>query len=507
MKKNTNILISYLNLVDIQIDKDEFEYQLSSHPEFPNTLSYSDTLNFFNINCSVYEINKKDIVFLPENFISIIDGEFKLEFKNKFILTKNSKFILLVEKSDSFYQEKKTYNLSLYSTFLLALVILSVLLINSSFLFIGILFLLFSFSGIFLSFEAYKKTHGKGTIIPLGVCQNKMLKTDCDYVFNYKKWKFFDLSEISLSFFFSQVITFVILSIYGNLDFYYYIYKYIFFLFIPISIVSLYYQVIIIKKLCPVCIGIIFCVYAQLTLLYFLPKLPVKIHIFSIILYILFVLISLLFLLFLKKTNEVNNKLKNEIIRNIRFRKNYVFFKNNLFIQKKTLNDKFLSSFAFGAENSNLIFTLVTNPFCKYCKEFYPIFMKIIDKYGDKIDVRLVLDADLENFSEELRAIYINLACIYENSKEKNIFFIALEEWYNIRVDKIQIEKWNAKYSHLIKNRQNVIAKLENQKKWRKINDINYTPDIFINGYQYPIEYERVDLEYFLPELIEDFKL
>ncbi|MGR3854525.1 thioredoxin domain-containing protein [Chryseobacterium indologenes] len=501
MSKNTNVLTSYLKLIDIHIDKNEFEYQLNGHPEFPNILSFSDTLHFFNIDCSVFEIDEEDVELLPKNFISINDEGFKLEDKKNYDISA-SNLVLLVDKSESSYNENKKNNLFLWSSILLGALMLSVLLLDFSFFYIGLAFISLSFLGIFLSYEAYKKTHGKGTIIPLGVCQNKMLKTDCDYVFNYKKWKFFDISEISLLFFFSQVISFIALAIYKDLSFYYFIYKYIFYLFIPVSFVSLYYQVIVIKKLCPVCIGIILCVYAQLALLFFLPNSLININPFSIALYGLFVLASALFLLYLKEKINWNNKLKEEIVKSSRFKRNYTFFRNNLSIQKKTLNDDFLSSFNFGNSDSNLTLTLVTNPSCKYCKEFYPTFMRIINNYSHKINIRLVLDADLDNFSEELRTTYINMACIYENSEDKNTFFVALEEWYTIRTDKNGISTWNNKYSHLFTNQDNVISILNYQKKWRNINDINFTPDIFINGYQYPIEYDRADLEYFISEMM-----
>lgn len=502
MKKNISILNSYLSLIDIHIDKTEFEYQLNGHPEFPNILSFSDTLHFFNIDCSIYEIDEEDVDLLPENFLSIDGGDFKLENKENYNISK-SNIVLVVDKSESFYQEKKDSNFFLWGIILLSFLVLSVLSIEFSTFYIGGLFLMFSFLGIFLSYEAYKKTHGKGTIIPLGVCKNKMLKTDCDHVFNYKKWKFFDISEISLLFFFAQITTFIVLAIYKDLHFYYFIYKYIFYLFIPISLVSMYYQIIVIKKLCPVCIGIILCVYAQLAILLFLSSTLIEINIFSIIFYILFVLGSILFLLYLKEKTIWDNKLKEEIVKGSRFKRNYTFFKNNLSIQRKTINDSFLNSFNFGTDDSNLTLTLVTNPSCKYCKEFYPTFMRIIHNYSTKINIRLVLDADLDNFPEALRLTYINLACIYQNSEDKTIFFVALEEWYNIRTDKNEIDKWNNKFLHLFKNQDDAISILNNQKKWRNINDINFTPDIFINGYQYPIEYDRADLEYFLSEMMD----
>ncbi len=502
MKKNINILTSYLNLIDIHIDKTEFEYQLNGHPEFPNILSFSDTLHFFNIDCSIFEIDEEDVELLPKNFLSINEGNFILEEKKKYDIS-TSNVVLLVDKSESFYNEKKKSNLFLWSIILLSSLILSVLLIDFSLLYTGLAYISLSFLGVFFSYEAYKKTHGKGTIIPLGVCQNKMLKTDCDYVFNYKKWKFFDISEISLLFFVSQIISFIVLAVYKDLSFYYFIYKYIFYLFIPISIVSLYYQMIVIKKLCPVCIGIILCVYAQLALLLFLPNPLVKINPFSIVLYGVFVSASALFLLYLKEKINWNNKLKEEIVKSSRFKRNYSFFRNNLSIQKKTLNDDFLNSFNFGNSDSTVTLTLVTNPSCKYCKEFYPTFMRIINNYSTKVNIRLVLDADLDNFPEELRSTYIHLACIYENSEDKSTFFVALEDWYTMRTDKKEINNWNNKYSHLFSNQDHVISILNNQKKWRNINDINFTPDIFINGYQYPIEYDRADLEYFLSEMID----
>lgn len=502
MSKNTNTLISYLDLIDIHIDVGEFRYQLNGHPEFPNILSYSDTLQFFNIDCSIFEINQEHINLLPENFLSINKGVFKLEYKKNYDIS-TSNIVLVIDKSERLYNKKGKSNFFLWSTILLGSLILSVLLLDFSFFYTGIAFLSLSFLGFFLSYEAYKKTHGKGTIIPLGVCQNKMLKTDCDYVFNYKKWNFFDISEISLLFFFSQIISFIVLAIYKDLNFYYLIYKYISYLFIPISFVSLYYQVAVIKKLCPVCIGIILSIYTQLAILYFIPSSFVEVKIFSFILYILFILISSLFLFYLRERTNWNNKLEEEVVKNLRFRKNYVFFRNNLSIQKKTLNDDFLNSFNFGNSDSSFILTLVTNPSCKYCKEFYPTFMRIINNYSNKINIRLVLDADLDNFSEELRTTYINMACIYENSEDKTTFFIALDEWYTIRTDKSGISKWNSKYSHLFTNQDHVVSILNNQKKWRNINDINFTPDIFINGHQYPIEYDRADLEYFISEMIE----
>ena len=43
-----------------------------------------------------------------------------------------------------------------------------------------------------------------------------------------------------------------------------------------------------------------------------------------------------------------------------------------------------------------------------------------------------------------------------------------------------------------------------NVNTWGINNNFNYTPAVFINGYEYPIQYERENLIYYIDDLIED---
>ena len=47
------------------------------------------------------------------------------------------------------------------------------------------------------------------------------------------------------------------------------------------------------------------------------------------------------------------------------------------------------------------------------------------------------------------------------------------------------------------------INTLERQYNWYVENGINFTPEILIDGYSFPSEYEREDLTYFIEELSE----
>ncbi|MDR2206578.1 MAG: vitamin K epoxide reductase family protein [Flavobacteriaceae bacterium] len=506
MENNLIILNKYLKKNDIHIDIDELQYQLMSHPEFPSLLSYSDTLHFLNVDNSVYKIENEQIKFLPTEFIFYNDGNFTIEKKEKpsenFL--KSEKIVLIANKSDSNNEKKQYSNISRY--LMILLVGIAVLFLNTSYFLLNLIFIVFSLFGLFLAFEAYKKTHGKGTIIPIGVCKSKVLNTDCDYVYNTKKWKIFeyiDLSEISLTFFFIQTVSIVVLTLYGDLNFYYFIYYYFCFSFVPVSLMSLYYQIFVVKKLCPICIGIIVLIYGQfLSLILLRGHLDYNINWDSLVIFVVFAFVAIYLLLLARNKFNRDKKIREEYIGNLRFKRNFAFFKNNLNIQKKTIGNDSLHSFDFGNLSSNFALILVTSPFCKYCKEFYPDFLKLYDKYSDDILFRVVLDFDADNPMKTSTPIYEELTKIYINSEDKKVFLTALNEWYSVRNNNDKIIQWKNQYSNLFNKNSEAKSILENQEKWHKTNYVHYTPDIYINEYHYPTEYQRTELEYFISEML-----
>lgn len=85
----------YLFSLGIKIDKNEFEYQFKSHPDYPTILALSDTLGFFNISNGAMKIDKSEIDLLPDNFITILD---------------NGKIVSHVEKLDNKFKYTKAKN-------------------------------------------------------------------------------------------------------------------------------------------------------------------------------------------------------------------------------------------------------------------------------------------------------------------------------------------------------------------------------------------------------------
>lgn len=74
---NINYLFQYFEKESINIDKDEFLFQVQSHPDYPSLLSISDTLNFFQIDNGALTLSFSDIDMLPDTFMVLLNSNEK----------------------------------------------------------------------------------------------------------------------------------------------------------------------------------------------------------------------------------------------------------------------------------------------------------------------------------------------------------------------------------------------------------------------------------------------
>ncbi|MBL3548430.1 vitamin K epoxide reductase family protein [Chryseobacterium sp. KMC2] len=516
--KSYTAVINYLDDNKIYVDRDEFELQLEGHPDFPSLLAFSDALHFFNIENYSYRIDNDEKDILPENFLALVEGELAaVKNKNDKLIINGSpmndffskweNIILVIEKEGELATTKSKLNYSYINWGILILLFLFLLGSNSSSIILQLAFALTSLLGFVFAYEAYKKTHGKGTFIPVGVCKSNYLNTDCDLVFNSKKWKIFnkiDLSEISMLFFTSQITCFILFSLAKDIEFFFAVYQYALFTFIPIACLSLYYQVFVVRKYCPVCMIIITCVCIQLLAANLIPFDPKKINLGSIILFLTGIFGSLIVLLNLRMKNEIAQKNENTIKRNLKFRRNYLFFKNNLSFQKKLIDTDVSGAFVFGNKHADQSLTFITNPFCKHCKEFYPAFLKLVKMYSAELRINIFFDIDLNRDDEDNKTVHVNLTNIYLNSENKTEFLEGLNSWYAVQGYTENKNGWYKRYSKYFGSSEVALNVLKDHEKWCTNNSVHFTPDIFLNDMEYPIQYERADLEYFIPEFLSE---
>lgn len=67
-------------ITKIGLDVNEFNFQFQTHPNCPSALALSDTLNFLGIENSAYELEKEYWNEIPDDFITLYNQKFTLNF-------------------------------------------------------------------------------------------------------------------------------------------------------------------------------------------------------------------------------------------------------------------------------------------------------------------------------------------------------------------------------------------------------------------------------------------
>lgn len=522
MAENINYLFQYLKKENIKIDNSEFEFQLQSHNNYPNLLSVSDTLTFFNINNGAIKVNFEDLEFLPNNFIALLNDDHGVKrlshiekINNDYFITignKTSKIptydlekhwsgiILLAEKTDNEISEKSNNNLS---WLMLGLVLFFFLMIFKEInLTNGVkFFAIFPMIGILFSVAALKDLFNSKNELLDKFC-NLTTSTNCSSIVGSSKWKIFEtinFSDLSILFFSTQFLAYLFLSYSSNIETYFSIQKILLISSIPILVLSLYYQKFIEKKWCPICLVIILIIISEIFYIFYVKisfSISDKLSLFTfgLIFTSLFIFWSSL-----KKTLSNQKKLREFHLKGTRFIRNYEVFKKNL-LSSNVLSYQPLSSgnLILGNKNANLKITLITNPFCKYCENAHKLIENILKNHSEKISIDFRFNFNAVHGDEKYTEVHQNLIRIYFDQGEEH-FLDKLSHWFE-----------NKDESKLKTSNKNIISDmrinqiLENQYEMNQLNKISFTPALIINQYLYPQIYDINDLYFFINDLIED---
>jgi uncharacterized membrane protein len=487
----------------LKLDRKEFLFQFQSHPNYPSALAFSDTLNFLGVKNEAYNLEKEYWEELPEEYITVYNNNFSLLAKEeqgfkvfsddvKFIskeeLYKNSdNFILLFDAEDN-TKAKEKFNYK-YVVF----VILGFILIYSVIFlkWYDTLFNLLSVAGLYVSLELFNKKFGQESVVLNNICGARpdKPKENCSKIIDSDKINIFGLklSDFSMIYFISilllgvaiptsSLVLKIITSISSLIIFY-----------------SLYVQIFVEKTFCKICLLIVSILILQIALseIYFSNSFSLN------ILFISFLVFSVVFgsLIFVNNLLFEKDVLMKSNLKNLRFKRNYDLFKREL-VNKEKINFKDnLSGFFIGSKNSKLHISVVSNPYCGYCKDAHEILEKLNKKYPDDISFQIRFNYARRQEDENLDLLMQSLFCIY--SKNEKEFLNAMHFWFEIKDLKLFTDKFkNDETKDLSVLKELTEDNLEN--------NLNFTPVFIINGYQFPDKYEREDIFYFIDELLED---
>jgi thiol-disulfide isomerase/thioredoxin/uncharacterized membrane protein len=520
MTENLNYLFQYLDKEKIAIDKNEFEFQIQSHPDYPSLLSIADTLRFFNIDNGAIPVELSEIDLLPNRFVALLkDGHSKSKLyyienkndtyfytkdKNLIVITKEQlesrwdNLILLVEKSEDENVAKIDNSKWFWTLPLLCLLFFVAIVLQFQDNIQTKIFFLFPIIGVLFSVAALKDLFGTKSELLNSFC-NLTGASSCETVVGSSKWKIFEIvnfSDLSIVFFASQFLGLIAFLLMGNATDYFNIQQLLLICAVPVLFASVYYQKFVEKKWCPICLVIIGIIILELSYVLFSQRIAFNFPIQPLVIFgFVYVAVTLVWTA-LKKLLTQQKELKEFQIKGNRFMRNYEIFKNTLLATDKT--ELAFSPIILGNKESDFEIAIITSPFCGYCKDAHEILEKIMSANKENIKIKIIINADIDYLDEEKKTFFRILMSIYTQNGEAS-FLEALHYWFNNK----DLRKWlNIYSSDYDSEKIDCIYRLQNQ--WCITNNSYLTPSIFINGYRYPRTYERELLKFFVRELIVD---
>ncbi|UOB17716.1 vitamin K epoxide reductase family protein [Abyssalbus ytuae] len=527
MKENlVKLLFNFLKQENYHINYDELKLQLLSHPSYPSLHSLTGVLNHFNIENLALEVptDKDTLNQLPNIFITLTSNEDSKEFclvtklnnaieiyydkknRNKIgfdeFIQNWSGIILVIDERNESVNEKpsKLYNSNLFE-YGLAIVIIGLFFFKTPSLSNSLHFI-FSLVGFGISILIVKHELGLNSKFVEQLC-NARESTNCDAVLNSKGASIFKqvkLSDVCLIYF-SSLILFWLIS--KGLDISYQSIMVVSLITIPVTFYSIYYQFNVVKKWCPLCLGVVGVLWLQFAsiMIFDYQLVNSSFNFTSSIVLILSFFTSITIWKNTRPLLKKNKELEKLEIEHFKFKRNFDLFDSvyskNDYIETNIDNKK---EIILGNKNALLNILLVTNPACYYCKSAHFDIEKIISQHSKnlKVTIRFNVPQNTDNISHQVASRLIEL---YYN-KHIDDFKMAINEAYS---DKSDLKKWISKWGK--SKSELAIDLLNQQKEWCNKNNLNFTPALLVNGRQFPKEYNRSDLNYFIDDLIEQAEL
>lgn len=506
----------------IHFDKKELAFQIQSHPAYPSLYATTSMLSHFDIENLALSIpnNLETLKQLPKTFLAQINTE---DGKSFTVVNKEEKYctiltvdkkkkrltyteflekftgIIVVVKKDEHIAKSSKNNID-KTILILSTTLLLTLLSFSAISIWSFLYFVLSAVSILISNTIIEQEQGHQTSLGNALCSATTEKKDCDAVLTSEGallFNRFKLSSISLVYFTSLTLSSLLLFLRGyNLD----ILFVISLSALPITIYSIYYQSVKVKKWCMLCLGIVVILWAQITI----ASVNLQFNNFSIesvLLTVFGFLVATLFWNQLRPKLKSLKELDQTKIDYFKFKRNYNLFK--VLLEKSAPIDTSIhttSEIVLGNNNAPLNITIVTNPFCGHCKPVHALVENILKKHHNEVQIYVRFNVNTANLENDALKVSSRLLEIYNNTEERDTCLTAMRQIY----EGMPVTDWLSKWGEC-SEKENYTNILKQESAWCTQNAINFTPEILINGRSFPKEYDRTDLIYFIEELSEDF--
>jgi uncharacterized membrane protein len=509
------ILHDYLKKLDIQIPYAHLKDLMRSHVNYPSILCITETLPILGIPFECLEIEKKMISEIPVPFLAHSGGNpatfFTINSKDE---TVNDNFLNLwdgiiivaekpihtVNQSAEFKKaeakEKSTKNKNRIHLLIAIIFLIGLILIDHSFT--SLCLTLTGIMGIITSILILRQEYGYSDNFTQKMCRVSKY-VDCERVLASGGATIIK-GKLSLGdacfIYFSGFITCVIIATSANfsLENIVGLLAWISLLSIPITFYSIGYQVFNVKKWCVLCIIVIAILWIQGVML--IPHLNTNINYVSNGMKIICVgyVLSIVFYFVVKDLWKEYLKMRNASLKGIRFRKNFELFLPNLLSERRLAYECGDNEIQVGTDEAKVEIVIALSPFCEPCAGAQKKLVEIMRVF--KSEIKIVYKFLITETESDQAVLHILKIIQHE---PQNAFEI-ITTWY----ETLDINKFRQIYA-LKKEQAENASLISAQKSFFTEAKIEFTPTIFINGYQLPIHYSIEDLPFFIPGLINHF--
>lgn len=511
---------------NIRIHRGELKLQLYSHPSYPSLHALTGVLDHFNINNLALRlpVNAETLQHLPTSWIAQIQREegeslvlverkktgFKiLDLEQESSVLSETDFLatwsgiaLIIEKDEQTIEAKHDLRstISFGSLLLLAGFLFVFVLIKAPYFFPSTHFLL-SLVGLGLSIFIVRHELGFSSAPTNRLC-NLSSKTSCDAILHSNGATLFNfkLSDISLFSFVAYLSTWLLLAITTHQS--YAILYTLTLVALPFTVYSIYYQAFVVKKWCPLCLGIVVILLLQALALVGVSDLHFSFDLKTTLYYVGSLILGGGLWISLRPLIEDRLAYHSLQVKNHQFKRNFSIF--NTLLHQESLLQKLIDisgEIILGNPQAAFEIILITNPLCHYCKSAHQAIEQVLRQSGDQIKLIIRFSADPADQDNIAYQTIYQLLTIY-NTQGDQACRKALQEVYQ---EDANLELWLQRQATVSTYDPHPI--LVQQHEWCLDNGINFTPALYLNRRAYPKEYLKEELIYFIDELIDVNKI
>lgn len=489
-------------------NRKDISLQLQTHPQNPSFRAITDTLDYFGIENVAANVPEDSLPSMPTNFLTLIDQDglhlVLVVKKNNFVYCyyenkKREKYTFsnftkiwskeIIAIGETTKKDTKGLLLKLFGG-MLVLGILVAFLLFRDVTWITSFILLLSAIGLYISQLLVSEKLGYHSASVHSICTS-IANSNCDEVINSKGAMLTkNISLADAGFLYFSILVF------QNIFFgYNSVTALVILCSIPVIIFSIYYQAIVLKKWCPLCLGVAV-VLILLNILVFW-NLTFDLTILQIIEFLMtmVVLIPAYFVIKNLIVTQKNNEEK--LFAASRFKRNPDIIKNFM-KDAKVIEDLGMIQNEIRIGNPEAKYKIIafTNPFCGFCKAAFESYVKIT-KVHTNVEIWVRFNSNFENFEEASTKISVRLVELYFE-KGQEYFANAFLDWFEDKNEKDWLKKYgNPKFE------TKTISLLKEHKNWAINNSIDHTPATIIDGEEFPSAYGYEDLTLVISDIFE----